>query len=68
MKTCLKCHRGINEDKDLYCMTITKKGSRVIEFESFHVICWKEYIRESIKKGVLEMIENDKKERGEILI
>jgi len=46
MKSCLKCHDFINENKDKYCMIITKLGNRVVEFECFHFGCWKRFFRE----------------------
>ena len=36
-----------------WIMIITKLGQRIIEFEAFHFLCWKEFIDESISFGVL---------------
>jgi len=60
MKTCLKCRKGIDENGK-YCMIITKRGDKILEFECFHAECWKEHIEEAIGKGVVERIEKDKK-------
>jgi hypothetical protein len=43
---CLKCGREIDQDndKETWCMIITKRGQKIIEFECFHIGCWKEVI------------------------
>lgn len=51
MKYCIKCSQVINENnKDAkWCMIITKKGQKIIEFECFHFECWKEFWDENVK-------------------
>ncbi len=49
-RKCIKCGKDINEyDSDLkWCMIITKKGQKIIEFECFHFQCWKGFFEESV--------------------
>jgi len=54
MKYCIKCNDSINEkDKNLkWCMFITKKGEKIIEFECFHEGCWRDFWEESVERGI----------------
>lgn len=53
MKFCIRCEEQIKEydENERWAMVITKKGRRIIEFEAFHLECWKKYVDDSIKKG-----------------
>jgi len=47
-KYCAKCGDGIDEKKK-FCMTITKQGGRILEFEAFHFLCWKNFLEENLR-------------------
>ncbi len=47
-KYCAKCSKEINE-KNKFCMTITKQDNRILEFEAFHFDCWKEFLEENLR-------------------
>jgi len=47
-KYCIKCNKEINE-KDKFCMTITKENSKILEFEAFHFNCWKNFLKENLR-------------------
>ena len=57
MKYCLYCQQFIEENnpETKWCMNITKKGQKIIEFEAFHLECWREFLKE---EGV-EIVERE---------
>jgi hypothetical protein len=55
VKFCAKCKKGINEDKDKFCMIIGKKNGKIFEFECFHYECWKSFFAKSVMVKVGEI-------------
>ena len=57
MKYCLYCNQIIEENNPnvRWCMNITKQGQKIIEFETFHLNCWKQFLKDN---GV-KIIERD---------
>lgn len=51
MKFCRKCDKKIDEyNPDFkWAMIITKKGQKIIEFECFHLECWKGHFEEAVQ-------------------
>ncbi|OGJ19846.1 hypothetical protein A3K73_03700 [Candidatus Pacearchaeota archaeon RBG_13_36_9] len=49
MKYCFYCNESIEEHSpnELWCMTLTKKGNKIIEFEAFHLKCWKQFLKDN---------------------
>ncbi len=49
MKYCFYCNEVIEEHSpnENWCMNITKRGDKIIEFEAFHLTCWKQFLREN---------------------
>ncbi|OGJ22332.1 hypothetical protein A3K73_03810 [Candidatus Pacearchaeota archaeon RBG_13_36_9] len=37
-------------------MSITKKGGEIIEFECFHLECWKRFFQEAVERGIRERV------------
>ena len=58
MKHCIKCREGIEEfnREARWVMIITKQGQRIVEFECFHLGCWKRHIEEAVGVGVKEKL------------
>ncbi|HDZ61435.1 MAG TPA: hypothetical protein ENH46_07010 [Candidatus Pacearchaeota archaeon] len=52
-KTCAKCGKIIDEKKK-FCMTITKEDGRILEFESFHFPCWRDFLIENLRMLLTE--------------
>lgn len=53
VKHCTKCGREIEEESDVkWCMIITKRGQRIIEFECFHFECWKAFFEENVQMQI----------------
>ena len=48
-KYCARCGKEIDETRNKYCMTITKVGEKIIEVESFHFSCWKNFLKLNLK-------------------
>lgn len=55
-KYCIKCNESINE-KGKYAMIITKIGDRIIEFECFHIECWKKFFEENVQIEVKKKLK-----------
>jgi hypothetical protein len=50
-KYCTYCRKFIDEksNSEKWNMIITKRGEKIIEFEAFHLNCWKEYFEMNLK-------------------
>jgi len=59
-KYCTYCSRFIDENNPLvtWAMIITKRGEKIIEFEAFHLNCWKEYFDRNIELKITSSLHD----------
>ena len=61
-KYCAKCRKDIDEDKDKFCMLISKDKGKIKEFECFHYECWKSFFAKAVMTKVGEVFGEKQKD------